>query len=346
MAKEYDVRIRDHATSAVNGMPRPVLSVTLSLGLVSIPVRLYAATVSKRVAFHFLDPTTGRRVRQQFVSAIPSTHGEEHEAGVPSAEVAGARARGAGTPPSAPVPPDAPEREDWEPPDETRIVPRQQLVKGYEISREEHVELTPDELKALEAEANEQADIEEFVPMTRIDPVYYDKAYYLGPAKGGEKVYRLFARTLHEQQRAAVTKVVMRGKEKLAVVRPAGGERLVLETLHYADEVRDLSEIPLPEAALSEAEVRLAGQVIASRAVDEWQPERYRDTYRERVLALIEEKRRGRPRRARTTEASAPVVDLMEALRRSLTTPQKRPARSVAISPAASRPKGNVKRTG
>ena len=327
-------------------MLRPVLSVTLSLGLVSIPVRLYAATASKRVSFHFLDRTTGRRVQQQFVSPIPPTHGEEHEADEPAADDAGTRARGVDTPPSATVPPDAQERGDWKPPEGTRVVPRQQLVKGYEINRDEHVELTPDELKALEAEANEQADIEEFVPMTRIDPVYFDKAYYLGPVKGGEKVYRLFARALHEQQRAAVTKLVMRGKEKLAVVRPAGAERLVLETLYYADEVRDPSEIPLPEAALAEAEVRLAGQVIASRAVDEWQPERYRDTYRERVLALIEQKRHGEPTRARTTEASAPVIDSMEALRRSLTTLQQRPPRGAAASPASSRQRGNVKRTG
>jgi len=327
-------------------MPRPVLSITLSLGLVSIPVRLYAATISKRVTFHFLDRTTGQRVRQQFVSSPPPARGEEDEPGEPPMEDTDRRVRGVSRPPSPAISADTQEREDRKPPEETRIVPRQELVKGYEIGQDEHVEMTPDELKALEAEANEQAEIEEFVPIAGIDPVYFEKAYYLGPVKGSEKVYRLFARTLHEQQRAAVTKLVMRGKEKLAVVRPAGADRLVLETLYYADEVRDPSEIQVPEAALADAEVRLAGQVIASRAVDEWRPERYRDTYRERVLALIEQKRQGRPTRARTTETSPPVIDLMEALRRSLTTLQKRPARSAAASPASSRQKGHVKRTG
>jgi DNA end-binding protein Ku len=326
-------------------MPRPVLSITLSFGLVSIPVRLYAAAISKRVTFHLLDRATGRRVRQQFVSTPPPSRESEDEADELVTGRVGAGGVAAAAAPSVAIAPDGHENADDKPVATHRVL-RQQLVKGFETGRDEHVEITPDELKALEAEANEHAEIEEFVPLGGIDPLYFDKAYYLGPDKGGEKVYRLFARALHEQQRAAIVKLVMRGKEKLAVVRPTAAERLVLETLHYADEVRDVSEIPLPEVHLNEAEVRLAGQVIGSRAVDAWQPDRYHDTYRERVLALIEQKRQGRPARAPSPEGPPPVIDLMEALRRSLVSAEKRPRRGAGASPAAGRSSRKVTRTG
>ena len=160
-------------------------------------------------------------MRQQFVSPPPPPRESEDEADELVTGGVGASAAAAASSPNAAIVPADHEKAD-DKPDATHVVPRQQLVKGYETGRDEHVEITPDELKALEAEANDHAEIEEFVPLGGIDPLYFDKAYYLGPDKGGEKVYRLFARALHEQQRAAIVKLVMRGKEKLAVVRPAG----------------------------------------------------------------------------------------------------------------------------
>lgn len=132
--------------------------------------------------------------------------------------------------------------------------------------------------------------------MDAVDAVYFEKTYYLGPDKGGEKPYRLLARALREPGRGAIAKVVMRGKEKVVLIRPAPADRLILDVLYYyADEVRNVNDIAVPDVAVSSEELRLASQLIALHATDTWQPEQYRDTYRERVLALIDEKRKETP---------------------------------------------------
>jgi DNA end-binding protein Ku len=291
-------------------MPRPILSVTLAFGLVNIPVRLYTAAASKRVRFHWLDARTGQRVRQQFVS--PGSAEEDDDA-----EVRAAQAR---TPVT--VQPDtAPARDSAMAASE--VFSRDELHKGYEVAPQQYVSLTAQELKALEAEANDSAAIQEFVPLSAIPPAFMDKAYYLGPEKGMEKVYRLLARAMERQGYGAIAKVIMRGKEKVVLVRPLGDDRLLMEVLYYADEVRDVNEIPLPEVSISEAELRLAEQVLRSMAADRWEPGQYRDTFRERVLALIEQKRQGwtvhRPIDRRKPER---IIDLMDALKRSLKQPR------------------------
>jgi DNA end-binding protein Ku len=299
-------------------MPRPIQSVTLAFGLVSIPVRLYTAAASKRVRFHWLDSRTGQRVQQQLVSPSLGS-GEDIEED--RTDIRAARA--AQFEPVKNVEADS------------AVVPREELRKGFEVATQDYVSLRADELKALELETNENAEIQEFVPVTAVPPAYIEKAYYLGPDKGREKVYRLLARALQKKSYGAIAKIVMRGKEKVVFVRPMGGERLLMELLYFADEVRDVNEIVLPEAGITDAELRLAEQVVGSMANENWDATQYRDTYRERVLALIEEKRLGRPVKHADRRKAEPVIDLMDALKRSLKDP--RSLQRSAISPASTR---------
>ena len=318
-------------------MSHPVLSVTLAFGLVNLPVRLYTAAASKKVTFRLLDRTTGQRVRQQLVSSVQPPR-EEDQVTAAASEAPALRAPGSTAVSSDIAEVSDPEEASASPPE--FVVPRQQVIKGYEIERNQYIEVTADELKALEAEANQHAEIQEFVSLAQIDPVSFEKAYYLGPDKGGEKVYRLFSRALQNQQRGAIAKLVMRGKEKLVLVRPIDGDRLVLEMLYYADEVRNASEIYVPDVALSDAEVQLAEQVIESLSVDSWDSKKFHDTYRERVLALIKKKQSGvktvTPKPART---GGKVLDLMTALKQSLAHGEQKEA-----SPAQGKKKRGAKR--
>jgi DNA end-binding protein Ku len=324
-------------------MPHPVLSVTLAFGLVNLPVRLYTAAASKKVTFRLLDRTTGQRVKQQLVSSAQPPREEDQATAVASGAPA-LRAPGSTGVSSNVIEVSDPEEARPSPPE--FVVPPQQIIKGYEIERNQYIEVTADELKALEAEANQHAEIQEFVSLAQIDPVSFEKAYYLGPDKGGEKAYRLFSRALRSQQRGAIAKLVMRGKEKLVLVRPIDGDRLVLQMLYYADEVRNASEIYVPDVALSDAELQLAEQVIQSLSMDTWDSKKFHDTYRERVMAFIEQKGQEKPIQSRRAPSSPKVIDLMEALRASLATAAKRPARRRAEPQSSTRPTHKMKRTG
>jgi DNA end-binding protein Ku len=199
-----------------------------------------------------------------------------------------------------------------------KTVPRDELVKGFEISRNEYVELSDEELKSMEEVANRNVEILEFVPLDAVDPVYFEKTYYLGADKGSEKPYRLLAAALTERNRGAVAKFVMRGKENLVLIRPAGGEHLILDVMFYADEIRNIREIPVPAVKIRETELKLAEQVIDGLSNDKWQPGKYHDTYRERLLKLIEKKSQGEEIVTPPAKATAEVIDLMEALKNSL----------------------------
>ena len=305
-------------------MPHPVLSVTLAFGLVNVPVRLYTAAASKKVTFRLLDRKTGQRVRQQLVSAAQTSSQKDE---VIAAESQATPLSAAHSMPGSSAIADAPDHEEATGSPSDSVVPREQIIKGYEIGRDQYIEVTADELKALEAEANQHAEIQQFVSLAQIDPVYFEKTYYLGPDKGGEKVYRLLAHALRQMQRGAIAKLVMRGKEKLVLVRPTDQDRLALDMLYFANEVRDSSEIYAPDVMLSDAEVQLAEQVIESLSVDLWEPKHYHDTYRERVMALIEQKRQGKYIKRHGKPTTSKVVDLMEALRASLATAPKTPSR-------------------
>ncbi|MGH7279152.1 MAG: Ku protein, partial [Candidatus Rokuibacteriota bacterium] len=159
------------------------------------------------------------------------------------------------------------------------VVERTQLVKGYEFAKDRYVKMSDDELKALEGEASKNIDIAEFVPLTQVDPIYFEKTYYLGPDKGGEKPYRLLAEAMAKGERVALAKVVMRGKESLVLVRPAQGG-LLLHTMFFADEVRSFGDIDKGGSAkTTEAELKLATQLIDGLSEAEFRPERYQDEY-------------------------------------------------------------------
>lgn len=208
---------------------------------------------------------------------------------------------------------------------EDKPVARDELVKGYEITKGKYVAVTNEELDALEAEANRNAEIQEFVPVEAVDPVYFSKTYYLGPDKGGDKPYRLLAQAMHQERHRAIAQFVQRGKEELVMVRPISDEQLMLHVLYYADEVRAFDEVPSGKAA-TDRELQLATQLIRHLQNKKWDASRYHDTYRERVLALIKRKQAGEkivtPKPART---HGKVLDLMSALRQSLADGSKRP---------------------
>jgi DNA end-binding protein Ku len=198
-------------------------------------------------------------------------------------------------------------------------VERSELVRGYEFAKDQYVRVSDDELKALEGEASKIIDIVEFVPLEKVDPIYFERTYYLGPDKGGDKAYRLLADAMAKSSRVALAKFVMRGKESLVLIRSAQ-DGLMLHTMYFADEVRDFGEIDRGQAAPVRAnELALAQQLIDGLTNDVFKPEEYRDEYRGRVLDLINKKVEGQEV---TAAAPAPpraqVIDLMEALRESL----------------------------
>src|SRR6266850_7280692 len=200
-----------------------------------------------------------------------------------------------------------------------KTVERAELVRGYEFSKDQYVQVKDDELKALEGEASKIIDIAEFVPLADVDPIYFEKTYYLGPDKGGEKPYRLLSDAMEKAGQVALAKYVMRGKESLVLIRPAQGG-LMLHTMYFADEVRDFGEIDKGQSAkIKDGELDLALQLINGLAGDEFQPERFQDEYRHRVLDLINQKVEGKEVTAVGPQVQrAQVIDLMEALKESL----------------------------
>lgn len=196
-------------------------------------------------------------------------------------------------------------------------VERDDMVKGYEFAKDRYVTFTTEELKALDEIASQTIDIAEFVPEQDVDPVYYDRAYHLGPGKGGAKAYRLLALALERAGKAALARYAARGKQYLVLLRPRNG-RLVMQQLLYADEVRTPEEIPVEEAELKDAEVQLALRLIEQTASDGFHPERYHDAVKQRVQEAIEGKVAGQQIQVTTPEPQAQVIDLMEALKASL----------------------------
>ncbi len=198
------------------------------------------------------------------------------------------------------------------------VVPKEEIVKGYEFAKDQYVLFTDEELKALEEKATHTIDIAEFVRAEQVDRIYLDKVYYLGPDKGGARAYRLLSEALKQTGRVAIAKYAARGKQYLVMVRPAGGG-LVMEQLHYADELRSFDEVPVDAAEVKKDELTLAVQLIEQAAVEEFHPENYRDEVRERMLELIQRKVDGED--ITVTPAAEPehkIIDLMEALKASI----------------------------
>jgi DNA end-binding protein Ku len=261
---------------------RSIASLTVSFGLVSIPVKLYSATeASRAISFNLLHKSCGSRLKQQYICL--------------KEEVA---------------------------------VPREEMVKGYEFAKDQYVIFSPEELKAMEEVGTQMAEITEFVPIESIDPVYFDKAYYLAPDKGGAKPYALLASALRESKRCALGRWAARGKQYIVMIRPVE-DGLVMQQLLYAGEVRAMSEIEIPKTEVKPAELKLAQQLIEQQASEKFDPAAYTDEVAARIEAAVQKKVEGQEiTMAEAPQGSAQVIDLMEALRASLEKKAARPAKA------------------
>jgi DNA end-binding protein Ku len=255
--------------------PRSIGSLTVSFGLVAIPVKQYSATQSTggKITFHMLHGKCGSRLRQQYMCIK-----EE-------------------------VP-----------------VERDEMVKGYEFAKDQYVMFSPEELKALEEASTQSIDITEFVPVESIDPIYFERTYYLAPDKGGSKPYALFAKALEDSGRVAVGHWAARGQSHIVALRPVDGV-LVMQQLLFANEIRSPKEVDIAKVEVREPELKLARQLIEAQTSPAFDPTAYSDEVRARIEAAIQKKVEGEEiavSEAPTTETTGKVIDLMSALRASL----------------------------
>ncbi len=268
---------------------RSIATLTVSFGLVSIPVKLYSATeASKAISFNLLHKGCGSRLKQQYLCVK-----------------------------------------------EEVVVARDDMAKGYEFSKDQYVMFSPEELKAMEEVGTHTAEITEFVPIDTIDPVFFDKAYYLAPDKGGAKPYALLAAALRETGRCALGRWAARGKQYIVMLRPVA-EGLVMQQLLYAAEVRAISEIEIPKTEVKDAELKLALQLIEQQATASFDPSVYRDEVRERIEVAVQKKVEGQEITLAdgAPEGGGQVIDLMEALRASLERKAAAPSRTAVAAPA------------
>jgi DNA end-binding protein Ku len=254
--------------------PRSIGSLTISFGLVAIPVKLYTATQSANtISFNMLHKTCGSRLKQQYICL----------------------------------------KEDV-------VVERDETVKGYEFAKDQYVQFTPEEIKALEEVGTHSIEISEFVPIESIDPVYFDKTYYLSPDKGAAKPYGLLSEALKEAKLCAVGRWATRGKAYIVLLRPVG-DVLTMQQLHFAADVRSSNEVEVPKAEVKPAELKLARQLIDQQTSKTFDPASYTDELRARIQAEIDKKVQGQEISVSDVQpeaAGGKVIDLMEALRASL----------------------------
>ncbi len=252
---------------------RSIGSLTVSFGLVAIPVKLFTATQSAgSISFNMLHKECGSRLRQQYVCVKDG-----------------------------------------------QIVERDDIVKGYEFAKDQYVAFTPDEIKALEEVGSHSVEISEFVPIEAIDPLYFDKTYYLAPDKGGAKPYGLFTEALKQTKRCAVGRWATKGKAYIVMLRPIDNV-LALQQLRFAAEVRPPTEVEVPKSEVKENELKLARQLIDQQATESFDPNAYTDEVKGRIEAEIQKKVAGQEISVAEVpkEATGKVIDLMEALRASL----------------------------
>ncbi len=201
---------------------------------------------------------------------------------------------------------------------DNEVVGKDEMVKGFEYTKGQYVLFTEDELKALVPEPTNAIDIAEFIPLDKIDPIYFEKTYYLGPDKGGDRPYLLLSQAMRDTGRAAIARYRARGKDYLVLLRPFENG-VVMQQLRYADEIRSFSEVPLGHAEVKPAELNLAKMLIDQIATDTFKPEQYEDDVRMKTRALIDKKVEGEEITAPVEEApKAQIIDLMAALKASL----------------------------
>lgn len=211
-------------------------------------------------------------------------------------------------------------------PIDDEVVPRTDLVKGYEVQKDKYVQFDDDELKKLEAERTDRVDIVEFVPESSVDLLYVEKSYFLGPDKGGDRAYKLLSDAMARTGRLAVGRLGTRGKEQLVLIRPYQGG-LLLHHVYYADEVRSFDDVDRPGALeFKPVEEDLADKLIEQLSAPAFRPEQFHDEYRDRVLAAVEQKAAGLEIQAAPEQPQAQIIDLFEALKRSLAKAEAAPA--------------------
>ena len=229
---------------------------------------------------------------------------------------------------------------------EGMVVEKDEISKGYEFSKDQYVLFTPDEVKALDEKATNTIDIAEFVPLAAVDRIYLEKLYYLGHGKGGERAYKLLVAALADTGRAALGQYSARGKQYLSLVRPMG-DILVMEQLHYQGEIRSADDVPRSEVTLKDAELALARQLIEQGSVDEFHPQNFHDTVRERVLEAIQQKVDGQDITSEPSQApETKIIDLMDALKASLAkrgATQDRPAAALTLDTKPAEKNGAAK---
>ena len=205
------------------------------------------------------------------------------------------------------------------PKDNNEVVDRTETVKGYEFAKDQYVVFSQEELKAVEEKSTNMIDVIEFIPLAQVQREYVDKIYYVGPDKGGDRAYRLLTEALMQTGRAALGQYAARGKQHLVLLRPVNGI-LAMECLHYADEVRSTNEVPVPEGEVKAQELTLAKQLIEAASNDQFEPSKYKDTVRDRILETIQRKVEGQDITSDVTPdaGGSKVIDLMEALKASL----------------------------
>ncbi len=276
---------------------RSIATLSISFGLVFIPVRLYSATESSAAVRFNLLRKDGSRLRQQYVA----------------------------------------EGDD-------KVVPRADMVKGYEFEKDHFVMFSPEELKALEEGANPDIDIVAFIPEKSVDPLFYDKAYLLAPDKRGGKPYHLLQEALRASGKCALAKWSWKSKQYVVQIR-ATEDGLVLQQLLYAEEVRSLKDLDIEPAPVSSAELQLALQLINQGSAESYDPTAFKDEEKARVLAAIDAKIAGKQvvasARGEDATAGGQVIDLMDALKASLGGRKAKPVPAPVKAPAKA-PANNV----
>lgn len=222
------------------------------------------------------------------------------------------------------------------------VVERNHIIKGYEFAKDRYVTFSAEELKTLEEKSTQTIEIAEFVPLEAVDPIYYDKAYYLGPDKGGDKAYKLLGEAMRETGRTALARYAARGKQYLAQLRPIEGGGIVMQQLLYADEVRAFSEVDIATTEVKENELKLAMAIVDQISNEEFKPEQYKDEVKDRIQEQINRKVEGLEIQAVPEQQETQIIDLMEALKASLANRDK--GAQAAASKERAEPKGHPKK--
>jgi DNA end-binding protein Ku len=309
-------------------MGQAVWTGSISFGLVNIPVKLYPATEAKDVRFHLYDRRTGKRVHYERVTRDiePAVFDPEpaDDLTPPEDRYEPQTARDIG--PAAYASPPA-----------ARPVERADMVRGFELPTGDLVTVTDEELVSIAPERSKTIEIEEFVELAEIDPVFYEKSYHVAPVRGmgADKPYALLLRAMQGAGMVGIGRFVLRTKPHVVAIRPLK-DALALETLFFADEVRSPAELTsgVSNIPISDREVKTARQLITAMA-SEWVPEKHADVYREELLELLRSKPAATPAEPSEMYTETPVGDLMAALRASVEAAKAKGAKKSARSKRA-----------